>query len=160
MSNNRYSIGILIVAVGVLLLLSRIGFFGFIWGLLWPIFILLPGLLLHMLFFGRMLPSGVLIPGGILVTTSIMFFFCNLVGWSAMEYLWPGFLFAVSVGLYEFYLFDKHKPRGALTASIILAVLSALFFGMMILFTVGIYILAFILIAGGAFLIMRPRRSW
>ncbi len=160
MTNNRYSIGIIIVAVGILLLLGRIGFFGFIWGLLWPVFILIPGILLHMLYFGRMLPPAVLIPGGILVVISTLFFFCNLVGWSAMEYLWPGFIFAVSVGLYEFYLFDNSKPRAALTASIILAILSAIFFGMMIMFTAGIYIIAAILIIGGAFLIMKPRRSW
>lgn len=153
--------GLIIVAVGIVLLLGKLGIFGFFWGLLWPVFILAIGVLLHMLFFGRMLPSGVLIPAGILITISLIFFFCNIFGWAAMEYLWPGFIFAVAVGLYEFYLFDKDKPRGAFTAAVILAVVAALFFGLTLLFTVGIYFIALVLIIGGAVMFMKPRRrSW
>lgn len=162
LSNNRYSIGIIIVAVGLVLLLGKIGVFSFIWSVFWPIFVLAPGLLLHALYFGRMLPSGVLIPGGILVTNSIIFFMCTFFGWGMMKYLWPGFILAVAVGLYEFYFFDKHNPRGVLVASIILASIAAVMFGMTILFAVGVYVIAFVLIAVGAYMIFGrgQRRMW
>ncbi|PYI54618.1 LiaF transmembrane domain-containing protein [Paenibacillus flagellatus] len=162
MSNNRYSVGLIIVAVGIVLLLGKLGVFGFFWGTFWPVFLLAPGLLFHALYFNRTLPSGVLIPGGILVTISILFFLCTLFGWGLMAYLWPGFIFAVAVGLYEFYLFDKHSPRGTLVAALVLAIVSGVLFGMTILFTVGIYFIALVLIAVGAYLIFfnKQRRPW
>ncbi|WP_127582704.1 hypothetical protein [Paenibacillus koleovorans] len=160
MANNRYSIGLIIVALGIVLLLGKLGIIGFFWGLLWPVFILAPGVILHMLFFGRMLPSAVLIPGGILVTISILFLFCNVFGWSSMQYLWPVFPFSVAVGLYEYYLFDKHRPREAFTAALILAIISAFFFGLTLLFTVGIYLIAVVLIIGGVVLLRRSRKLW
>jgi hypothetical protein len=160
LTNNRYSIGLIIVAVGVVLLLGKLGVFGFFWDVFWPVFVLAPGLLLHALYFSRVLPSGVLIPGGILVTNSIIFFLCTIFSWNLMAYLWPGFIFAVAVGLYEFYLFDKYSPRGTLVAAVILAVVSGVCFSMTILFTVGIYFIAFVLIIVGAYMIFNKRRSW
>lgn len=160
MSNNRYSIGIIIVAIGVILLLGKLGVFGFFWNVFWPVFVLIPGLLLHALYFSRVLPAGVLIPGGILVTQSILFFLCTIFSWNLMAYLWPGFIFAVAVGLYEYYLFEKYSPRGVLVAAIVLAVVSAVCFSMTILFSVGIYFIAFLLIAGGIYMIFNKRRSW
>lgn len=160
LANNRYSVGLIIVAVGVVLLLGKLGVIGFFWELFWPIFVLAPGLLFHALYFNRVLPSGVLIPGGILVTSSILFFLCTIFSWNWMAYLWPGFIFAVAVGLYEFYLFDKHSPRGTQVAAIVLAVVAAVCFGMTILFTTAIYVIAVVLIVLGAFLIFNKRRSW
>lgn len=162
MTRNRYSIGLVIVAVGIVLLLGKLGIFGFFWGLLWPFFIMAIGVLLHMLFFGKLLPSGVLIPGGILITISLLFLFCNIFGWSAMAYLWPGYLFAVAVGLYEYYIFDKYKPRGAYTASLVLTIVAALFFALTLLFSISIYFIALVLIIGGLALVWRRpgRRSW
>jgi hypothetical protein len=68
MSNNRYTIGLLIVSAGVILILGKLGVFSFLGNMLWPIFVLLPGLVLHYLFFNRIWPSGVLIPGAMLLT--------------------------------------------------------------------------------------------
>jgi hypothetical protein len=160
LTNNRYSIGLIIVAVGVILLLGKLGVFGFFWDVFWPVFVLAPGLLFHVLYFNRVLPSGVLIPGGILVTNSIIFFLCTIFSWNLMAYLWPGFIFAVAVGLYEYYLFDKHSPRGTFVAAIILAIVSGVCFSMTILFTVGIYFIALVLILVGVYMIFNKRRSW
>lgn len=160
MAGNRYSIGLIIVAVGVVLLLGKVGVFGFIWELFWPVLILAPGLLLHVLYFNRVLPSAVVIPGGILVTASILFFLCTIFGWGLMGYIWPGFIFAVAVGLYEFHLFDKYSPRGTLLAAVILAIVAGILFGVTILFTVGIYLIAIVLIALGVYVIWNKRRSW
>ncbi|RKN86928.1 hypothetical protein [Paenibacillus ginsengarvi] len=160
MSKNRYSVGLIIVIVGIILLLGKLGVFGFVWGLFWPVFVLAPGLLLHFLYFNRVLPSAVLIPGGILVTCSILFFLCTIFGWSLMAYIWPGFIFAIAVGLYEFYTFDKYSPRGTLMAAVVLAILSGILFGVTILFTVGIYLIALVLIGVGAYIIFGKRRSW
>jgi hypothetical protein len=160
MGRNSYSFGILLIAAAIILLLGKLGVFQFVASFFWPLFILIPGLIFHYLYFNRIWPAGVLVPGGILVTYSLMFFYCNLFGWGAMGYLWPGFILGVAVGLYEFYLFDRQKERGLLYASMILGVISAAFFAMMLLFKLGIYLIALILVLAGIGLIMRKPRSW
>ncbi len=160
MENYRNTLGFVIVLVGVAILLSKFGVIGSLGSLFWPVFVLVPGLVFHALYFGRVLPSGVLIPGGILITYSAMFFFCNLFGWDWMKYLWPGFIFGVAVGLYEFYLFDRHNPKGAFVASLILTVISGVLFGFTLLFTASVYFIALALIAVGLFMIYRRPKAW
>ncbi|RAU99210.1 hypothetical protein [Paenibacillus sp. YN15] len=160
MTRNNYSVGLLLIGIAVILLLGKLGVFSFLGGLLWPVFILLPGVVFHFLYFSRVLPAGVLVPGGILVTYSLMFFFCNIFGWGAMSYLWPGFIFGVAVGLYELHLFDRHAGKGVFTAAMILALLSAVFFALAFMFTAGIYFIIFVLIVVGVGLIMTRKRSW
>lgn len=160
MTRNRYSIGVVLIIIAVILLLGKLGVFAFLGKMLWPVFVLAPGLLLHFLYFGRMLPSGVLVPGGILVTYSVMFFYCNLFGWHSMSYLWPGFIFGVAVGLYELQLFDRNAPRGTMTAALILGAIAAVLFAISLLFSLSIYVIALLLVAVGIVMVMRRPRSW
>ncbi len=160
MARNNYSVGLVLIGIAVILLLGKLGVFSFLGGLLWPVFILLPGVVLHYLYFARVLPAWVLVPGGILVTYSLMFFFCNIFGWGAMSYLWPGFIFGVAVGLYELHLFDRHSGKGVLTAAMILAAISAVFFALAFMFTAGIYFIIFVLLVAGVGLIMTRKRGW
>lgn len=151
--------GIILIAAGVILLIGKFGVFRSGAANLWPVFLLIPGLFFHYLRFGQGVHAGVLVPGGILLTYSVMFFTCNLIGWHAMAFLWPGFLFGVAVGLFEAYFFDPDKPRGLLTASGILAIISAVFFGFTLAAWGGTYLIALAMIAAGlAMLIRRPRR--
>ncbi|WJH33059.1 hypothetical protein N6H14_23085 [Paenibacillus sp. CC-CFT747] len=108
MARNNYSAGLLLIGIAVVLLLGKLGVFSFIGSLFWPLLVLAAGLLLHYLYFNRVLPSGVLVPGGMLITYSVLFLFCNLFGWGTMAYLWPAFLLGIAVGLYELHLFDRN----------------------------------------------------
>lgn len=157
MQRNQYSLGFIVILAGIVILLGKFGVFEFVAGFFWPVFVLAPGLLLHFLFFARMLPSGVLIPGGILTFYSLMFFFCNIVGWEHMGWLWPGFILGVAVGLYEFYLFDRSHPKGAFTAALVLAIIASVFFCFTIIFSEGVYFVAVLLIVVGGFMMYRPR---
>lgn len=160
MRTNRLSIGVIIIILGVVILLGKLGVFTFVWNIFWPIFLLAPGLLLHLMYFTRALPAGVLVPGGILVTYSLMFFYCGIFGWSSMTYLWPGFLLGVAIGLYEYFLFSDVKPRGALIASLIVGTISIIMFGFTLMSTGAIYVIAIALILIGVFLIMRRPSTW
>lgn len=160
MARNSYSIGVLLIGVAIVLLLGKLGVFHFVFAYLWPLALLIPGLLFHALYFNRMLPAGVLLPGGILTTYSLMFFYCNMFGWGSMSYLWPGFIFGVAVGLYELHLFDRSSDRGIMTAALILGVASAVFFVLALLFKLGIYVVALLLIIGGVLIMMRKPRIW
>ncbi len=160
MARNNVSIGLLIVAAGIVILLGKLGVFSFLGWLLWPMFIIVPGLLLHYLYFSRVLPSAALIPGGILTVYGGLFFFCNLFGSFLYQYLWPIFIFGVAVGLYEYYFFDRNHPRPAFVAAAILAIISGIFFAFMILFSAAVYAVAFALIIGGALLLYKRPKAW
>lgn len=161
MARNNYSVGLLLIFIAIVLLLGKLGVFHFLGHLFWPFLILIPGLLFHFLYFNRMMPVGVLVPGGILITYSLMFFYCNLFGWDSMSYLWPGFILGVAVGLYEVHLFDRHSPKGVWVASMILAAISAIFFAFTLLYAVGVYFIAIVLLVAGVWMMMSRRvRPW
>ena len=141
------------------MLLAKVGLFSFIGSNLWPIFVLLPSVLFHIMYFSRGASSGVLVPGGILFTYAMMFFYCNIVGWDAMSYLWPGYILGVAIGLFEAYFFDPNKPRGLFIAALVLAIISAVFFGFTLLFTSGAYLIALgMIVIGLALIYRRPQR--
>jgi len=160
MRSNRLSLGVIIILLGIFILLGKLGVITFVWNVFWPILILAAGLLLHMFYFSRTLPAAALIPGGLLVTYSLMFLYCTIFGWGAMSYLWPGFIFGVAVGLYEYYMFSDDKPRGALIASLIVGSVSIVFFGFTLIRTNAIYVIAAALILIGLFMILRRPRAW
>jgi hypothetical protein len=157
---NRQSatVGIGILAVGLIILLGKLGVFAFIGAVFWPLFILIPGVLLHVLYFGRIVPSVALIPAGILTVVSVILLIGNWFGWGLMKYMWPLFLFAIAVGLYEFYVFGYSRSRQIWTAAVLLAALSIVLFGMTLLWTWGIYVLAAGLIGFGTWLVLRRPR--
>jgi hypothetical protein len=157
---NRQSatVGIGILAVGLIILLGKLGVFAFIGAVFWPLFILSPGVLLHVLYFGRIVPSVALIPAGILTVVSVILLIGNWFGWGLMKYMWPLFLFAIAVGLYEFYVFGYSRSRQIWTAAVLLAALSIVLFGMTLLWTWGIYVLAAGLIGFGTWLVLRRPR--
>lgn len=158
MNKKSTVLGVIIIAIGVLLLLGRFGVFNSGAANLWPVFLLFPGLFFHYLRFGQGVHAGVLVPGGILTTYAIMFFACNLFGWHLMAYLWPGFILGVAVGLFEAYFFDPDKPKGLLVASGVLATIAAVFFGFALVATGGVYLIAVAMILIGLVMILRRPR--
>lgn len=160
MNRQSAAVGIGIVAVGLIILLGKLGVFAFIGNVFWPLFVLIPGVLLHVLYFGRMVPSVALIPAGILTVVSVILMIGNWFGWGLMKYMWPLFPFAVAVGLYEYYVFGFNRSKQIWTAAMGLAALSVVLFGMTLLWTWGIYLLAVALIGFGVWLVIRRPRSW
>lgn len=160
MTKNNYSLGFIFIVVALILILGKIGVIGFLGSLFWPVFVLLPGVLLHVFYFGKILPLGVLVPGGMLVTYSVMFFYCNLFGWHSMVYLWPGFIFGIAVGLYELHIFNRNSQPATLKTAFILAIISLILFVISFLFAVSIYVIALILIGIGFIIILRRKRTW
>lgn len=160
MPNNKYSAGIILLLAGLIILLGKLGVFTFLSTIFWPLLVLIPGILLHVLYFGRLLPSVVLIPGGMLVVYALLFVFCNIFGWSNLKYLWPLFILGVAVGLYEYYLFSSPKQRTLFTVSIGLAAVSVLFLLIAMMWSWGIYVIAALLIVAGAFLMFGKGKRW
>jgi hypothetical protein len=125
----------------------------------WPSMFLIPvGLLFHWMYFSLLggKGAGLLIPGGIVLTVGVV---CQIAvltgGWS---WLWPGFILAPAVGLFEFYLFG-YRNKWLLLPIMILTVLSGIFFTV---FSIGALfnqlfnrpVMAIVLIVAGVFLLL------
>jgi hypothetical protein len=126
MKSKNYLWGILLIAIGVILLIDRtlnIGIFQAV--NLWPIFVLVPGLIFEFSYFVSRRNPGLLVPGGILTTIGLLFFFETYTNWNFSQYTWPIYPLAVSIGLFQLYLFDG-KQSGLLIPVFILSAVSVI----------------------------------
>lgn len=110
MRRGNYTLGIILIIIGITILLANFGMIKIDWYKYWPIILLVPGLVFEISYFiGRSNP-GVLVPGGILTTYGILFLINILYGWHWMNQLWPLFPLGVAIGLFQLYLFgDREK---------------------------------------------------
>lgn len=167
MTGNRtlWGFGLIILGAGLLLSGGREIGVGTIFSYFWPSMFVLPvGLFFHWLYFSvfRRRNVGVLVPGGILLVSGLICQAATLLdGW---VYLWPGFIFAVAVGLFELYWFGG-RNRWLLVPINILLAISLLFF---LVFTLGSLfgwmagqpLAAYVLIAAGViFLLVQKKRA-
>jgi len=155
---NKYSAGIILLLAGLAILLGKWGVFSFLGSIFWPILVLIPGILIHVLYFGRVLPAITLVPGGMLVVYAILFIFCNALGWSNLRYLWPLFIFGVALGMYEYYLFGSPKQRYIKTAAIGLGAASIVGLLLVALWGWGVYVVALLCVGAGLYLMFGSRK--
>lgn len=158
--NNKYSAGILLLIVGVLILLGKAGLFSFLGMMFWPLLVLIPGILIHVLYFGRVLPAITLVLAGTLVVYALLFMVCNIFGWDSLRYLWPLFIFGVAVGLFEYHLFGSPRQRYIRTIAIGLGVASLLCLLLIALWGWGIYVVALLCVLAGLYLMYGSRIRW
>ncbi len=160
MPNNKNSAGIILLLVGVVILLGKLGVFSFLGAVFWPLLVLIPGLLIHVLYFGRLVPAVALVPGGMLIVYALLFIVCNGFGWHNLKYLWPLFIFGVAAGLYEYYLFGSSRPQVVFRAALALAAASALFLVLVLMWSWGIYAIAAACIVAGGWMMLGKRSRW
>jgi hypothetical protein len=134
---KRSIIGAVLILLGAGLYLNQgnpVGV-GTIFGYFWPSLFVIPlGLFFHWLYFSMTAPRavGLLIPGGIVLTAGIV---CQIsMLFDSWEVMWPGFILAVAIGLFEFYWFGS-RNRFMMIPISILTVLSLLFFAVFALGT-------------------------
>ncbi|MCM3784453.1 hypothetical protein M3231_15830 [Neobacillus mesonae] len=155
---NERAIGIFIVIAGLVILLGKLGFFGFVGRNFWPLILLIPGIFLHLYYFFRKTSAVIMVPAGILTVYGILFLICNIWGWHLMVYLWPVFLTGIALGLFEYALFEYPRPASIYSSSIILLAVSIVLLFITLLTTGFIYIIAALLIFAGIWLIFgRPK---
>lgn len=155
-----------LILLGVYLILNQGGSLGpgTIFANFWPTLFVIPlGLFFHWLYFSMIGRGvGLLVPGGILLTAGVVSQIAMLFGnWGTM---WPGFILAVAVGLFELYWFGG-RNKWLLIPINILMVISLLFFTVM---SIGSMLssmsfiqpfVAIVLIMGGAWLILGRKRN-
>jgi hypothetical protein len=163
---NSTVVGALLILTGVFLFLNRGEAFlpGSLIGYVWPSMFLIPlGLLFHWMYFsvtGRK-GVGLLIPGGIILTTGIVCQIATL--FDSWGTLWPGFIMAVAVGLFEFYWFGS-RNKYLLIPIYILSGLSAIFFTVFSVGTIfshmlGSPFIAIVLVLAGLILLFTGKKK-
>lgn len=129
MRKNTSMIGLIFIVVGLLGIWGH--FFGFKFlnpGVLWPLAVLIPGVLFEISFFSSKSTPGVLVPGGILTTLGLLFFFEIATNWHFSEYTWPVYILAPAIGLFQLYLFSKPRQSALLIPVGILTLVAGLSF--------------------------------
>ena len=109
MKKINYLFGLFLLCIGVLLILANFRVIEIVWDNLWPLFLLIPGILFELSYFIYRKDAGLLVPGGILITYGLLFLVNVIYGWHLMEYLWPIFLLGVAIGLLQAYLFGGRE---------------------------------------------------
>lgn len=158
-SKNDMKLGILIAAAGIVILFGKLGVFGFLGRALWPLVILLPGIILHVLFFSRRVTAPMLIPAGVLTIYGLMFVICNFWGWGLMKYWWPMLVLGISLGLFEYSLYSPYRSRLLTLGSALFGVLSLVLLIFGLFGTAFLYVVGAVLIIGGVWLMAGRGRS-
>lgn len=151
MRRDNLFAGIILILFGIIFLLSNFGILDISFQKLWPLFILVPGVVFELAFFTNRKEPGLLVPAGILITTGIVFIITVTFGWNLMDYLWPFFPFGVALGLFQLYLFGDREaalliPVGIIGGFSLIALSFTLNFWSMDLILSGILILSGLLI--------------
>lgn len=161
--NNKLVTGIFILAAGIVILLGKWGVFSFLGFTLWPLIILAPGILLHLLYFARRGSAVLLVPAGILTTYGILFFILNFWGGSTLPYVWPLFILGIAIGLFEYDMLSFPRPPGVFLVAVILTAVTVVIYGITLMSLSIIYLMALVLIVGGIWMILargRSHRGW
>lgn len=168
---NNALVGVIFVLIGIAFLLNstlrfnilKIFDIGYVFSTFWAtLFIILPGLAFHSIYFsGKTKSAGVLVPGGILLGVGIVCQISHLFG--IWHLLWPGFILSVSFGLFELYAYGG-KKKGLLIPVFILGGLSFIFFffvtfGGIFRMGFGQYIIPIILIIIGISVIFKGNKK-
>ncbi len=166
--NGTMIVGLILILIGVLYLLNNFGILeiyfdifdiAFLFSTFWPMFLVIPGLIFHYSFFtAKTQDAGLLVPGGILLVMGITCQISTI--FNIWEYMWPGFILAVAVGLFELYMFGT-REKGLLIPVFILGGLSFIFYAISLgrITILRLYLIPAILIFGGILIVIRNRRN-
>jgi hypothetical protein len=157
MKKINYIVGLSLLFMGVLIILANFGVIEIVWENLWPLFLLIPGIVFELSYFIYRKDAGLLVPGGILITYGLLFSVNVIYGWRLMEYLWPIFPLGVAIGLFQLYLFGV-REKGLLIPVRILGAIS-LFFLINNLLFVYFRVLAGIVVIIGIWIIFKKTKS-
>ncbi|MBP7174730.1 MAG: hypothetical protein KBA53_00740 [Thermoclostridium sp.] len=152
--------GAVLIVIGTMLILGNLGIvprFGRLIGIFWPMIIIFGALMFHVGYYSNRKNVGLLVPGGILLTVGVVCQSAML--WDIWDFMWPGFILAPAVGLFELYLFGK-QSKGLLIPVGILTGLSLIFFSMSFN-TLGVtarYIIPAMLIFLGVVVLTKDKR--
>jgi len=158
MKKINYLFGLFLLCIGVLLILANFGVIEIVWDNLWPLFLLIPGILFELSYFIYRKDAGLLVPGGILITYGLLFLVNAIYGWHLMDNLWPIFPLGVAIGLFQLYLFGGQE-KGLLIPVGILGAISLFFLINNLLYVDFRFLAGILLVVIGIWIIFKKIKS-
>lgn len=153
-------IGLVLIAVGVLLIVQKtVGLDINIWNFIWPLFLLVPGISMHINYFSNPGNSGSLVLAGVLTVYGALFMINVLTNWVYTDNLTFVYPLGIAIGFLDSYAFgDKRSSR--LSSAIIFLAIAAYIFMDNILPGVNFkdYILPGLLIILGIYVLIKNRK--
>jgi len=108
MKKRNSLFGIILIFLGSVLLADQIYGINFLsFSNFWPLFILVPGILLEVSFFSLKKEPAILVLGGLLSTTGLLFIFETYTNWKYSTDTWPIYSLGLAIGLFQYYIFSK-----------------------------------------------------
>jgi hypothetical protein len=154
--NRSLSLGIVVIAAGIIVMLGKLGVFQALISWLWPLLLLVAGGALYMTASNRRLPSIAFLPAVVLIVLSILFLLCAWFGWHLMKVLWPLIILSISGGMHR--LAEYERSRTLRKLSLVVGATSLLLFFVTLLLQINTFIVALIFIAVGIIVIARKPR--
>ncbi|MBU3196196.1 LiaI-LiaF-like domain-containing protein [Clostridium algidicarnis] len=126
MKKGNIIFGIILILLGLSALINRIFFIDILsFRNLWPLFLLVPGILFEVKYFETRKDPGMLVPGGILTTLGTLFLIENISSFHLKKYIWPLYPLSVAIGLFQLYWFGN-REKGLLIPIFILTIVSVM----------------------------------
>jgi hypothetical protein len=108
--NKNFLFGVILILVGGFLLFQRlVGIDISVWNFIWPLFLLIPGILMHTKNFSSRNSSDNYILQGILVTFGLIFFINNITNGEYSSFLSFGYPLGIGIGFLENYALGQNK---------------------------------------------------
>ncbi len=140
-------LGILLILFGFFLLSAQFGWIS--WENIWPVFLIVGGIMFYLGFLANRNNYGLLMPGSILTVIGVLFLYTSAHNWHQMEVLWPTFILAPGIGFVLMYIFGP-KGNGLWIPAGILIIIALVFYAQfscffrywpVILIIIGIFII-------------------
>lgn len=126
--NKNITVGLVLVALGVFLIVQRtIGLDIEVWSFIWPLFLLIPGITMHVNYFSNGRNSSSLVVAGILTIYGGLFLFNTLTNNVYSDELTFIYFLGIAVGFFESYIFGN-KRNSDLSATLVFLVISIIIF--------------------------------
>lgn len=158
--NRNITIGLVLVALGVFLILQKtIGLDIEVWSFIWPLFLLIPGIAMHINYFSKEKGSRNLVVAGILTVYGGLFLFNTLTNNVYNDKLTFIYFLGIAIGFFENYILGN-KKNSDLSATLIFLIISVIIFLKDIfphLNNLRDYILPGILILFGIYILIKRR---
>jgi hypothetical protein len=158
--NRNITIGLVLVALGAFLIIQKtIGLDIEVWSFIWPLFLLIPGITMHINYFSKERSSGNLVVAGILTVYGGLFLFITLTNNMYNDKLTFIYFLGIAIGFFENYIFGN-KKNSDLSTTLIFLIISVIIFLKEIfpnLNNLRDYILPGILIVFGIYILIKRR---
>jgi hypothetical protein len=122
--NKNFILGFILILVGGFLLVQKLlGIDISVWNFIWPLFLLIPGILMQAKYFSAGNSSNNYLLAGILVTFGLVFLINNITNGVYSNFLSFGYPLGIGIGFLENYTFSQRKSSD-LSIGIIFVVIS------------------------------------